>query len=207
MVVKFSKTLCLWTVGTVLAFGAPAVESTQTKPGNEVPMWKEARRPDAKGTRIKVPKQILEELVADPNDCMDPADSRKMDAYKIPNGDTFLIAVWGRGTCFCSPTGNCDFWIYRERDGKFEQLLSTGMTNDFGFLERRTNGYRDFIRWSHGSAFDSGALHFSFNGERYTDDCSWDETYEGHELPNGGWKWNPKPKITSDSCRELATIK
>jgi len=165
-------------------------------------MWKEARRPETKGTHIPVPQPILDELEADPGDCADPTPGQttKMDAYRVQNGNETLIAVRGRSTCFCGATGNCEFWVYRSHRGKYEIILHADMVNNFGFLKDRTDGYRDLVLWSHDSAFRSPARLFQFDGKEYKEACGWEEEYIGHELPGGGWVWDPKPKINSNTC-------
>ena len=74
------------------------------------------------------------------------------------------------------------------------------MVNNFGFLKDRTDGYRDLVLWSHDSAFRSPARLFQFDGKEYKEACGWEEEYIGHELPGGGWVWDPKPKINSNTC-------
>jgi hypothetical protein len=63
----------------------PALGASQSPFSRSVPMWKEARRPEAKGTHIPVPQPILGELAADPDDCADltPGQTTKMDAYRF----------------------------------------------------------------------------------------------------------------------------
>jgi hypothetical protein len=182
----------------------PAIGESQQTQSKNLPMWKEARRPAAKGTRIPVPPPIMDELAAD--DCADPTsgETTKMDAYRVRNGNSFLVAVWGRGSCSCSPTGNCAFWVYQLRRGKYEKILDTDMVNHFGFLKAGTNGHRDLVLWSHDSASSSPARLFQFDGKEYNEACGWEEEYTGHDLPGGGWVWDPKPKINSDSCNPTA---
>jgi hypothetical protein len=48
----------------------------------------------------------------------------------------------------------------------------------FGFLKSRTHGYPDLVTWSHGSATESGAQLFRFDGNRYIASGGWDEEYE-----------------------------
>ena len=122
----------------------PALGAWQSPLSRSAPMWKEARRREAKGTPIPVPKPILGELAAGPDDCADPTPGQttKMDAYRVQNGNETLIAVRGRSTCFCGATGNCEFWVYRSHRGKYEIILRADMVNNFGFLKDRTDGYR-----------------------------------------------------------------
>ncbi len=179
----------------------PALGAWQSPLSRSAPMWKEARRREAKGTPIPVPKPILGELAAGPDDCADPTPGQttKMDAYRVQNGNETLIAVRGRSTCLCGATGNCEFWVYRSHRGKYEIILHADMVNNFGFLKDRTDGYRDLVLWSHDSAFRSPVRLFQFDGKEYKEACGWEEEYIGHELPGGGWVGNPKPRISSNA--------
>src|SRR5216684_7693904 len=194
---------CSFTLASLLF---PALGASQSPLSRSVPMWKEAHRPKTKGTHIPVPQPILDELKADPDDCADPTPGQttKMDAYRVRNGNETLIAIRGRSTCFCCATGNCEFWVYRSRSGKYEIVLHDEMVNSFGFLRNRTNGYRDLVLWSHGSAFHSGARLLQFDRKEYEQSCEWDEEYKGHELRAGGWVSDPEPAIKSNTCTSTA---
>ena len=166
-----------------------------------VPMWEEARSPAAKGTRVRVPRDILARLTAEAvENSADPysrEESAKIDAYRIvlhSRKPVVAIAAWGRSSCYCSATGNCKFWVFVAHHGKHKPVLSTDMVRDFGFLEAKTSRYRDLVVWSRDSAFRSPARLFQFDREEYKEACGWEEEYTGHELPGGGWVWDPKAK-------------
>jgi hypothetical protein len=184
------------------AFATQTFQSPQNSHAPELPMWKEARSAAAKGTLIPVPKLILDELTAHPDDCGGPIRGKTtdLDAYSVRNGRSFLVAVWGRGNCFCGATGNCRFWVYRFQHGEYAVLLATDMVNDFGFLRASTKGARNLITWEHGGAFSSPALHFVYNGDHYESDCGWEEKYKGHQSPGGGWEWEPEPNFEYNTC-------
>src|SRR6266478_9342650 len=129
-----------------------------------------------------------------------------MDAYRVQNGNETLIAVRGSSTCFCGATGNCEFCVYRSHRGKYKIILHADMVNNFCFLKDRTDGYRDLVLWSHDSAFSVSGTTLSIRRERTKEACGWEEEYIGHELPGGGWVWNPKPRINSKYlCLDQAT--
>jgi hypothetical protein len=186
-----------------LAF--PVLGASQAARSNRLPMWKEAHKPAAKGTHITTPGGIKELLRAKPDDCPDyatEAERTQFDVYKVYLGRRLGtgIAVWGRGTCFCSPTGNCRFWLARKENGKYNILLATDMVNEFGFLKASTDRARNLLTWEHGSAFLAAAHLYVFSGQQYETTCGWQEEYSGHELPGGGWVWDPNPKINSNTC-------
>ena len=106
----------------------------------------------------------------------------RLDAYRVSLRKGVIgIVVWGRSSCYCSPTGNCAFWIFRQGSKGYEPLLETDMVQDFGFLSSRTNGYRDLVARSHGSAFQSGYRTFGFQDGTYQSYCDWDEEYDPEE--------------------------
>jgi len=135
------------------------------------------------GKEVHVPDLISDELMADaPSDYppCDPKDRNDLGAHEISlgAGRANVLAIQGRGDCFCSPTGNCELWIYRVRHGAYRQLLAIGTVQIFGFVKSATNGYPDLVAWSHGSATDYEVRLFRFNGHRYEDSGGWDEEYE-----------------------------
>jgi hypothetical protein len=152
----------------------------------EIP-WKETLTPAAKGTRIAVPGSILKEVKANPDDCLNPSreETAKVDAYQLRKGDFLLIAIWGRSSCFCSPTGNCSFWLYQSRDGNNKLLLKTEMVREFGFLRTSTEGLPDLVLWSHDSADRSPGALWKFNGRAYDSECSWEIVTSFRDVPNG----------------------
>jgi hypothetical protein len=199
------RTKFLSVTSTLASLFFPMTGTSQSHHVTHGPMWKEARRPAAKGTHISTPDGIKDLLRARPDDCPDhetEAERAHFDVYKVYLGQRLGIgiAVWGRGSCFCSPTGNCEFWLARKENGRYRILLTTDMVNEFGFLKDSPQGARNLVTWEHGSAFLAVAHLYAFNGQQYETTCGWQEEYSGHELPGGGWVWNPKPKIDSNTC-------
>lgn len=154
-----------------------------------------------KGKAVRVPNRIFTELVIGvPASALycHPDDRNMLQAYQIiltpnlPGG----LAIKGGGGCFCSPTGNCAFWIYQLKDGKYRAVLSRGSVQSFGFLKSRSHGYPDLVTWSHGSATMSAAKLFRFDGKRYAASGGWDVEFE--YLSDDGQIVRPgEPRITS----------
>jgi hypothetical protein len=111
------------------------------------------------------------------------------------------LAIQGQGGCFCSPTGNCELWIYEIKGGKFRAILKRGSVQAFGFLKSRTHGYPDLITWTHGSATDHGARLFRFDGIRYAASGGWEEETEYLDS-KGKLVETDKPRITSHFSRQ-----
>lgn len=199
---RFSYLCCAVALASL---GFPRLPASQTVGSNRLPMWEEARTPAAKGTQVRLPKDILAKL-RPPADLADPCDreeSAKIDAYRVVlnfRRPAVAIVVWGKGICYCGATGNCQFWVFVTEHGKHRLVLETDMVRDFGFLKAKTNGYRDLVVWSHDSAFRSPARLFQFNGKEYLEECGWQEDYEFQELPNGTSVQVGGPKIVDNTC-------
>jgi len=207
-VFRFKYLSCTVTLASLVFLALAVPQSTRS---DQLPMWKEAREPAAKGTRAGIPKDILADLIANASqDSTDPCskdESSKMDAYRVvlnSRRPVVAIAVWGRSSCYCGATGNCQFWVFVVDHGKHQLVLDTGMVRDFGFLKADAKGYRDLVLWSHDSAFRSPARLFQFDGKQYREACGWEEEHVGHELPGGGWVRDPGPKINSNTCAATA---
>jgi hypothetical protein len=199
---RFSYLCCAVALASL---GFPGLDASQTISSNRLPMWEEARKPAAKGTHVRFPKDILvrlrsaAELIAP----CDREESAKIDAYRVTlnsRSPAVAIIAWGRGFCYCGATGNCQFWVFVNDHGKNRPVLETDMVRDFGFLKAKTNGYRDLAVWSHDSAMRSPARLFQFNGKEYLEECGWQEEYEFQELPNGISVQVGAPRIIDNTC-------
>jgi hypothetical protein len=174
------------------------------KPKKGALPWQEARRPDAMGTRIPVAEEVKKLLAAAPRDCAnsEPGERTNFDAFRIQvgvNGKN-VIAIGGRGACFCSPTGNCDFWVLHGGERAYEVVLKIKMVQRFGFLKSDTTGPNDLVVWSHDSATRSQARLYRFDGKKYRKSCGWEEEYTYTERPDGSWVSTGEPKITGNTC-------
>jgi hypothetical protein len=197
------KPLILKLLRCALALGLSsydALTSPQTMHRKSVPPWKESLAPAAKGTHITLPKNLIQAIRANPDECnsLSPSDMVKVDAYLVRRRGQKLIVVGGRGSCFCSATGNCAFRVFRYQKGRYEKILDTDMVQQFGFVHSTTNSLPDLVTWSHGSAFDSGGALWQFNGESYQQICTWLLTSR-RENEHGEWI-NVRPYITLNGC-------
>jgi hypothetical protein len=99
------------------------------------------------------------------------------------------LIVFPTGECFCSPTGNCDFWIYRTTRTELQPILDSDGIQSFKVLTNRTKGYLDISTYSHSSASEGDLKIWKFDGKFYrVAECyeqSWsfnDEKGEQHIL-------------------------
>jgi hypothetical protein len=153
------------------------------------------------GKEVRLPDRIFKKLVAGAPvgyPFCHAEDRNVLEAHQILLSSNLLggLAIQGRGGCFCSPTGNCEFWIYQLKNGKYRAVLRKGSVQTFGFLKSRTHGYPDLVTWSHGSATQTGARLFRFDGNRYAASGGWDVEFE--YLGDDGQIVKPdEPRITS----------
>jgi hypothetical protein len=54
----------------------------------------------------------------------------------------------------CSPTGNCEFWVFRQNGDKYSVILHRIATQSFTIQPTLTNGFHDLVLNQHGSAFE-----------------------------------------------------
>src|SRR5437762_474827 len=76
------------------------------------------------------------------------------------------IAQAGGERSRCSPTGNCPFWVLRRRGSEYEVLLEAE-AQTFTIQPIQSRGFSDLVLARHGSAFESAARVYKFNGESY----------------------------------------
>jgi hypothetical protein len=161
----------------------PLYAKAQATPAKNQPPWKESLAPAAKGTHITLPKNLIQAIRPNPDECnsLPSSDVVKVDAFLVPRRGQKLIAVGGCGSCFCSATGNCAFWVFCSQKGRYEKILDT-----------------DMVQQSHGSAFDSGGVLWQFDGESYQQICTWLLTSR-RENDHGEWI-DVGPYITLNGC-------
>jgi hypothetical protein len=110
------------------------------------------------------------------------------------DGKPEVIAQAGGEKSGCSPTGNCPFWVLL-RQGTGYEILLRGEAQTFTVQRARTNGFSDIVLSRHGSAFESEAREFKFDGKAYRESACYDVLWsspgsdgEEHRLP--------KPRFT-----------
>lgn len=212
---KFFRYWVLSVAAVVAMLGFPIPGHSQSNP-KRTPMWKEARRPAAKGTRISLPSAILKQIEAEhlspvetreePQDPCNSKERAKLTAYRVSlrgrrePADVFVRAA---NFCYCGATGNCLFWVFRASGGRYNVLLRAKNVQDFGLLNKKTLGYRDLVIWAHDSADRSPARLYQFDGKEYEEACGWEEDYEFKKLSNGRWVSIGDPKIVDSSCEQV----
>ncbi len=78
----------------------------------------------------------------------------------------------------CSPTGNCEFWVFRQNGDKYSVILHRIATQSFTIQPTLTNGFHDLVLNQHGSAFEQGLTLYRFDGSRYRFVACYDANWE-----------------------------
>jgi len=106
------------------------------------------------------------------------------------DGKPEVVAQAGGDGSGCSQTGNCPFWILH-RQGESYEILLAGEAQTFTIQRTRTKRYLDIVLSRHGSAFESEARTYTFDGEFYREgscfDLEWSALGSGdkmHKLKN-----------------------
>ncbi len=67
----------------------------------------------------------------------------------------------------CSPTGNCEVWIFRQLGDQYSVILKRGAVQNFTIQPTITHGFHDIVLGQHGSATEQGLALFRFDGLKY----------------------------------------
>ncbi len=97
-----------------------------------------------------------------PSPAVQPFEITKVS---LADGPQYLVQ--GRGECFCSPTGNCTFWVVVPSVDSFRLLLRAGAIQIARVLPQMTSGHPDLDLSMHDSAFESTHWTYRFDGQRY----------------------------------------
>lgn len=73
----------------------------------------------------------------------------------------------GTGNFLCSPTGNCEVWVFRQDGDQYSVILHRTATQNFTIQPNITNGFHDLVLGQHGSATDQGLTLYRFDGSSY----------------------------------------
>lgn len=91
----------------------------------------------------------------------------EVTAVPLSGGGTSEFLVHARGGFFCSPTGNCTFWVVVPDTHSFRILLKTSRVQKVSVLESASHGHADLETAAHDSAFESTHIIYHFDGHEY----------------------------------------
>jgi len=100
---------------------------------------------------------------------------------------------WG-----CSPTGNCDSWVVREKGDQYSAILYRTATQTFTIQPTVTNGFHDLVLGQHGSATMQELTLYRFDGSKYRSVACYDANWETVGK-DGEYRQLKEPRVTSCS--------
>jgi hypothetical protein len=105
----------------------------------------------------------------------------------------------GAGNFLCSPTGNCESWVFRQNGDKYSTILHRTATQTFTIQPTITNGFHDLVLGQHGSATDSGLTLYRYDGAKYRRVACYDAdlSFLGKD---GEYHTREEPRLTPTIC-------
>jgi hypothetical protein len=110
----------------------------------------------------------------------------------LASGHQYLVQ--GRGSCFCSPTGNCSFWVVVPVGDTFRVLLKAPAIQTATVRPQMTRGHPDLDVSMHDSAFETTHWTYRFDGRRYRIAKCADWDYQDRKNPDRILR---EPRVTS----------
>lgn len=95
------------------------------------------------------------------------------------NGDG-VPEVVAQAMADCSPTGNCDFWVFRKTRQGYKPLLED-LGQTFTIQKTGANHFAEIVIAMHGSATDSELKDYRYENGRYRWVGSYDASWEVQE--------------------------
>lgn len=157
----------------------------------------------------KLPPEIVERVRAELNDDADLQDCLQEESEEPVKVEELLSAepielgvghhalvVRGSGDCLCSPTGNCEVWVFETPAGGAPTLLlRASAVQEVTLKESASNGYRDLVTSMHASGGDADLSLYQFDGKEYRlKECmrrTWTDA-QGRRLK--------QPRLVASSC-------
>ena len=134
---------------------------------------------------------------SDSLNCAEMLETKEFDLNRDGQREIFLR---GKNSNLCSAVGNCAFWIYEKKGGKYRELL---YSTDFGEItemgkqvrKSKTRGYFDILLKGHLTAADTTYEFYKFDSAKYK------QTKCLTETPISGTSNNPKWEFIG--CKEF----
>ena len=90
-----------------------------------------------------------------------PANALRSTVVRFANRDWLVVQSMDDGTC--SPTGNCEFWLF-EMGERPKLRLGTGMVQTFALAD---GPHPQLVLGSHGSATETSFRQYAFENDRF----------------------------------------
>ena len=111
------------------------------------------------------------------------------------NGDGIPeVIAQGSGQEYCSPTGNCDFWVFMRSGNGYNLILEREAVQTFAISSKRTNGFNNLVLGQHGSAFKRDLFVYRFAEGKYRLGPCYTANWE--RLAGDEWQQVKNPIIT-----------
>lgn len=121
----------------------------------------------------------LEGRFPGPEPAVQPFEIREVS---LASGHQYLVQ--GRGSCFCSPTGNCSFWVVVPVGDTYRILLKASAIQTAVVQPQKTRGHPDLDVSMHDSAFETTHWTYRFDGRRYRRVKCTDWDYQDRNNPD-----------------------
>lgn len=99
----------------------------------------------------------------------------------------------------CSPTGNCESWVFRQNHDGYTAILHRIATQNFTIQPAITNGFHDLVLGQHGSANEQGLTLYQFDGSKYRRIACYDASWS-FLAKDGEHHTRKDPRITPVIC-------
>lgn len=126
---------------------------------------------------------------------MPPVQPFEVREVPLAHGHQYLAQ--GRGSCFCSPTGNCSFWVVVPVGDSYRVLLMASAVQTVAVQPQMTRGHPDLDVSMHDSAFETTHWTYRFDGRRYRRTQCADWNYQDRKNPD---RLLSEPRIRSCSA-------
>ena len=105
------------------------------------------------------------------------------------NGDGIPeVIAQASGNEFCSPTGNCEIWVFMRSGRRYRLILQGNSIQTYRICATRSGGLNDLVLGRHGSASESDLFVYRFANGTYHKSACYDANWvsmvgdERHEL-------------------------
>jgi len=108
---------------------------------------------------------------------LDLAAQTSIKAVDLGSNGSKQYLARGSGSFLCSPTGNCEAWVFRADGEKYSVILHRTATQTFTIQPTVTNSFHDLVLGQHGSATEQRLTLYRFDKSKYRRiacyDASW----------------------------------
>jgi hypothetical protein len=141
---------------------------------------------------------LLKALVArfkDVPNAREAAAQTRIKVVQLNGNGAPEIATQPFGEHWCSPTGNCAFWLFQKSGAGYKLILEKGAAQGFTVQPTRTNGFSDLVLTMHGSATEKDLYVYQFRGGQYRRAACYEANWTSLG-DDGAYRDRKEPEIT-----------